>query len=104
MVADDQSSTETEDSNPQNSSEATGQASTDAAAEAAAAASADKTAAVEEDKSEKDRRECHGWGVFESGIDPTVSDSATDEQKKKYNQTLDNCLKARGWSIASVGD
>ena len=65
-------------------------------------ASVDAAAA---DKESKDRYECHRWTVYGSGFDPSSGNQgavkATDEQIGQYNKTLTNCLKVRGYVIAT---
>jgi len=53
------------------------------------------------DQQARDRYECHGWAVNQSGFDPSnpSTSGATGAQADGYRRAMSACLEARGYSV-----
>lgn len=48
----------------------------------------------------RDRYECHGWAVSQSGFDPaTVTRPVGSDSTERYRRALGACLMGRGYSV-----
>lgn len=52
------------------------------------------------DQQGRDRYECHGWAVNQSGFDPSIATQPVGaETAERYRRALSACLTGRGYSV-----